>query len=850
MTNVRRAVAPHHTSCYLFRRPDFLMTHDPAPNATPRFPDRWIIAVVVAFGALALLTLNDVLIYTPDSARYLVWANSLAQFRGFEDLSIPEPFHYVVHAPLYPVLLAPAALLFPSSIIAAKILTAGLGVGLLLLFHLWMRRLYDPPVPIVATALLSVHPLMLLFSHQVLSEIPFGLAVIGALFLTDRIVEGEGKTQRDEVLLVLVLSAAALLREIGTTLVLASAIFFAAHRRFRRALLVLMIPMAVYALWFIRNEILVAGTEFPPLRNSEIFTLHYFTPRDASLLDEFLARASVNLGVYADHVARLLFLPQYGPSVYGVVSTVRAPYSLAASLSSVWFVAGTIISLGAALVGLVFSVRRRASVELLIAFVPIYLLLILLYPFNDVRFLFPLLLFVTAFAVIGLFEVAQRLPSVLQARSAWFAGGLLLLCMLPNAAWLFAYARDAAAYRNSPERFAASVADERPFPDLLTKPMNMVGEWITERTDGPVTVLTQWKELTFSLPRGKLVEVNPLVPLDEFERLIRDYRVGYVVSAVGLADIPEFFPQMELSAEYAFVPVHRVANLEIFEVRRAGDRSISGSGSTGVRGRFADALEMLDAGRPDSAAVILDLMARETRGGNTIALFLAIAHEFRGDLESARRHLAPLQVMKQSGAFLGHAAYHLEIIDFLEKAEKESRPAIKAELLYVVSVKYWNLGFRTQGLAALARALEADPSFGPGLVFGVYYNLEMGRWEDARRHLRRLEVAVPSHSLLPPLHRIVAHTDTIIASKTVRPANVMALAAAYEEAGLGDSAIRELLRLLEFRPQDADVRRSLTDLYKGKRRYAPALRIAEDWLKIDPENNDVRAIRDELMDRW
>ncbi|MBI4417736.1 MAG: hypothetical protein HY563_03095, partial [Ignavibacteriales bacterium] len=254
------------------------------------FSDRRLYVIICLFLILGGLAMNDVLVYTPDSARYLVWAKSLAQFKGFEDLSIPEPFHYVVHAPLYAVLLVPAALLAPDNIVAAKALTLVMGSGLLPLFFLWMRGLSDSPAPILGTAILAVHPLMLLFSHQILSEIPFAMALLGTLILVDRIVSEKGNSRRDELILACILAGAALLREIGITLVFATAIFFGAHRNFRRALVLLLIPLAVYGIWFIRNEILVAGVEHPPLRNSEIFTLHYFTPRSAPLLEEFLAR--------------------------------------------------------------------------------------------------------------------------------------------------------------------------------------------------------------------------------------------------------------------------------------------------------------------------------------------------------------------------------------------------------------------------------------------------------------------------------------------------------------------------------------------------------------------------------
>lgn len=817
------------------------------PPNPPRHVDRPLYALVTLFLLLAVLALNDVLIYNPDSARYLIWARSLAESEGFQDQSIPEPLHYVVHAPLYSLLLAPAAFIAPNSVIAGKILTVLLGCGLLVLFLFWVRRLDSPPAPVLATAILAVHPLTLIFSHQILSEIPFGIAIIATLVLVDRIVKGESSATRDELLLAAVLSAAALLREVGVTLVLATAIFFAAHRRFRKALVMLAVPLFVYGLWFVRNEIIVAGTEHPALRNSEILTLHYFTPRDATLIEEFLARLRINGAVYADHLARLCYLPQYGPSVYGIVSTTTAPYSFVAGLEPVLFIVLAIVSLGTSLVGLISSVKKHASVEFLIAFVPVYLLIILIYPFNDVRFLFPLVLLIVAFSVIGTLDILRRIPP-LASRLVPVAWGLFGLLMLPNLLWAFAYVRDAMQYRTSPADFFESVADQRPFPDMLTKPSALAGKWIAEQSPEPVTVLTQWKDLALSLPNGKLVDVNTLVPLDEFDRLVRDYEVEYIMSAVGLADIPEFFPQMQVSALYSFESVFRVANLEVFRATEKTGPAFPGG--EGRRGRFALGLRALSEGRIDSAGAVFESLAQETGGGTTIVLFLAIAHEFRGNLAEARRLLVPLQTLKQAGAFLGHATYHLEIIDLLERAAEEKNPAVRAELLYVASVKYWNLGFRTQSLAVLDSSLAVDPLFPPALIFSTYYRLELGQRKEARRYFDRLVQSIPDHPLVIPFRAILAYKDSIAASPKPRPAHFLSLAEAYEQAGLGDSAIRELLVLRKRLPQNLDARKTLSRLYISKRRYAPALRMVEEWLLIDPLDKEAIALRDELKARW
>ena len=814
------------------------------PFTNWRFP-----SLVAVFGLIALLALNDVLVYTPDSARYLLWAKSLVQLRGFEDLSIHEPFHYVVHAPLYSVLLIPSALVAPDSVIAAKIMTALWGVGLILAFFLWLQRLTgNMEGGLLGSAILALHPLMILYSNQILSDVPFAVTLVLTLIAVGRMGPEAPGESRSFWMLSLILSAAILLREVGITLLLAVVVYFLARRQIRQALTVPLVPLALYLAWFVRNEILVAGTEFPPLRNSEIFTLHYFTDRSAPFVSELLARLQVNLPVYLDYVSRLVFFPQYGTAPYGVVNVTQPPVSLAASLYPVLHLPLALVTVVAAAYGLITAIRKNRASGLVLAFVPIYVLLILFYPFNDVRFMFPFALIMIAYGTLGVVEGLDVLRGRIHRSLRTPTMVLLAVFLIPNTAWCFAFVRDNALYWRSPREFYAAVKDSRPFPDLLTKPMRLIGDWIVSQGAESVTVLTQWKELKFWLPNGKLAEVNTLAPLDEFERQIRDYRVNYVVSATGLADLPEFFAQMQLSTSYHFVSVFRVANLEVFRVEESSRQDPEPD--EGLRARFALGLRALSEGRIDSAGAVFQALADSTGGASTLVLFLAIAHEFRGDLQKARELLTPLQAMRQSGAFLGHAAYHLQIIDLLERASVEKNATARAELLYVVSVKYWNLGFHSQSLDALMQSLEADSLFSPALIFGTYYSLELGKRREAWKHLKSLQISAPAHPLISPFRRILVYTDSIASSGTPRVTQYLVLASAYEEAGLGDSAIRELLQLLKHHKQNLEARRALAALYIGKRRYYPALRTVEEWLIIDPADKEALALKEKLEKRW
>ncbi len=71
------------------------------------------ILFLIVFFVMGIPSLNQLLMYTPDCARYLAWSNALAQWKGFLDIAAAEPMRYVIHAPLYPLLLVPAAWIAP-----------------------------------------------------------------------------------------------------------------------------------------------------------------------------------------------------------------------------------------------------------------------------------------------------------------------------------------------------------------------------------------------------------------------------------------------------------------------------------------------------------------------------------------------------------------------------------------------------------------------------------------------------------------------------------------------------------------------------------------------------------------
>ena len=137
--------------------------------------NKGIVFICVLFFIAGMLRLNDLSFYTPDSSRYLIWGNSLAHGKGFVDETLPDPDPYVVHAPLYSLLIAPAEFLAPYSTVLVKAWTLLWGVLAVLLLYAWLCRAVGKSGALVGAILFAGNPLFWLYRNKFSCWSPFCL---------------------------------------------------------------------------------------------------------------------------------------------------------------------------------------------------------------------------------------------------------------------------------------------------------------------------------------------------------------------------------------------------------------------------------------------------------------------------------------------------------------------------------------------------------------------------------------------------------------------------------------------------------------------------------------------------
>jgi tetratricopeptide (TPR) repeat protein len=808
----------------------------------------WLICA--GFLAVGVLGLNEKMMFSPDSSRYILWAESLAAFNGFTNTSGPEPVRYVVHAPFYPIMLAPFAWFFDEIIIPAKVLTIGFGMALLILFFLWTARRAGGGFALVGTLFLALNSLIILFSGHVLSDIPFIAFVVAFFMLAQKMTERPDE-ERWAWWLVAVLTVGIFLREIGLTLLMGAVAYLLLTKQYRRLLLVFTIPMFFYLLWYFRNEAYYGELENPSIRNMRLMLGHYFSADGDSLVSEFFARMLANAEVYLKWAKGLILFPQFLSQSY---AAAELPNSIMEILNKTLRIAQyplVILQYGLFGWGVRVGWRENKTTLLILLFAFFYMTVVLLYPINDLRFLVPMMVLMLHFCVIGGRDIAHRLSNQFEQKRLMMvlAGIVLLLVALPNVLWAYGYV----------EGNKGNLRERK-------DPTRQVAQWIAQHSEPSTTVLSRWGEVALWLEGRKLVLTDHLLSLTLFDSYIRDYNIGYIVTFISEPGIREYEFQMLQTKRYAFTPVYRADRLEVVQVRKlSGTKGPKVWDSTVVSGDphnlltaremdarkfFAKGVQELEAGRPSEALHIFSPLL-ESSGSGYIGLFCGITLEIGGQYEAALRVYDKLRQQLQAGPFIIHAQAHASLVRNLERAEKESSKTERAGIYQRVSSVFWDLGFRQFTLQLLGRSLHEDSTFAPSLIFGMYYSIQRGDTVVAKRFFTRLKSTNRNHAIISTVAKLFDAMDSARTARSIpqRLVHQVRLAKSYAELGLVDATIDEAFAILEKDSSNVGALQLLAEAYDLKGRIAPAVRVLERLLTIKPDDSVAREKLERLKKR-
>ncbi len=337
-----------------------------------------VFALVILHGALAWTIRSPGVAWGEDDARYSLLARELAHasYRDVWDVAAPVDARF---PPGFPVLVAASNAVFGERLDAQiAVLIVMSAASLILLFDAVRGRLGEPTALLV-TGLAAINPVWLTSSGSLMSETPFRFLAILTLWAAS--VPDERPRHALIAGTAAVLSA--LVRAAGVAVIAALFAYWLSERRWKAAALLALgsLPVAGWLAW----------TTIAPDPDARALYLHAILPnRQLSLLTRAL---------------RVLRRPLMNGLTYGRRGVPEA-LSFFAIKHNVLDNAAWLLICGVAMpAGLVTLWRRW---RLLIALLLCYAIVLLAWPFADVRFVNPCIGFLFALIVAGVLPATRR----------------------------------------------------------------------------------------------------------------------------------------------------------------------------------------------------------------------------------------------------------------------------------------------------------------------------------------------------------------------------------------------------------------------------------------------------------
>ena len=194
---------------------------------------RVLLAVTVVWSAvLVWVAFNPAPHSGGDNAAYLALAHALVEGDGYVDAYDPLRAPHSKYPPLFPLLLAGAALLGASTWVAFKLIVAGATVLATGFVFIWAERRLGPWPAFAVSVLVAAAAGVVYYSHWILSDPVFVLLTVAALWALER---GEARSWDPRWLALGVAAAlgAYFTRSAGLPLLVAVLAWLTFRRRYR-----------------------------------------------------------------------------------------------------------------------------------------------------------------------------------------------------------------------------------------------------------------------------------------------------------------------------------------------------------------------------------------------------------------------------------------------------------------------------------------------------------------------------------------------------------------------------------------------------------------------------------------
>lgn len=461
-----------------------------------------------------------------DDAIYVITAKALAQGQGYRLINLPQPLLQTKYPILYPALLAviwkvwPA---FPDNLLLMKWLSVLCGAAAVGLSYLYLIRFnyFSRGISLAAGLLCATSASYLYFSSQTMSDMPFALLVVLALWGVDaRLIEPQwGRTR--QFFLGVLLALPFLCRTLGASLVLAGLVVLVHGKRpLRWVVLGAAIIMLPQSLWMLRG---LGAWNQDPISGYYADYLSWWSSTDLSSIWWVLWNNFLDI-IWANTVL----------SVEGWHNALRSLDVWG------WYEVSHLIGL----IPVISAVTQLGRWQLLSFFTMTYLGVVWIWPWPPTRFIIPILPFITGYLFFGIWALLKKYLLLPRCRNLMVAGITVLI--VANLTLLYRH-------------HAISQSTGYPFLRLPARPplwssYQDLFQWLKVHTR-PEDTIACWEDPMVYLYTGRLafrpfkIKPGPLSDQDfgtmeELVRTLKAYKTRYLVH----------------------VPVHLQASQEIYRL--------------------------------------------------------------------------------------------------------------------------------------------------------------------------------------------------------------------------------------------------------------------------------------------
>ncbi len=343
--------------------------------------NRWLLLFLGIYLLLSVLLFSPRLFIGGDNARYIILSESIVSGKGYTDIHLPEETPHTKFPFGFPLLLSIPMLLFGYNLFVLKVLVLITGVlGFFFIYRITEQLFKEKTIFVMAFYVFL--PLFYVYSHHVMSEIPYLCFSVAAIyfFLEAR----KNKPVFYHIAFVLAVYSY-LLRTAGIALIVAMGVILLFRKEYRYCAILLVMFLVVFIPWQIRNSrIPQTWTYF-----DEIFLKNpYQLELGRIAVFDIIVRLWENFIFYTFTIFSTIVLPILKSRVI---------------MQMVGFVFLILTILGFAQ-----RIKRPTVIEI---YCLVSLTIILIWPriWSSSRFLLPLTPFLVFYSFLGVFQIARRI---------------------------------------------------------------------------------------------------------------------------------------------------------------------------------------------------------------------------------------------------------------------------------------------------------------------------------------------------------------------------------------------------------------------------------------------------------